>query len=295
MPFVIKRLDATQIPERSAMLFLGKRNSGKTTAAVHILQSPQFQYHRVCVWAGTTPGVEFWSDVLGSSATVKRPDIEGEEYANNLLRSQPTILKSQENQHVSGLVMIFDDITSDKWFCRKSGVLTKLFTQGRHYGVTVVVCCQYLKQLPPVIRDNVDFFFVLSVPKKSIRILFNDYFEYPDTVEQLFSILRTIGSLKDKVTGEKQFACMVYNNTGARDKIELITCYQKQQTVPLSHSLGGLQRQYVHQHFRGSLRKRITTQQMKLTSFAVEEPLVAYDCFHTPIEHTSEEHEAFSN
>lgn len=289
MPFVIKRLDAAEIPERSAMLFLGKRNSGKTTAAVHVLQNPQFQFHRVCVWAGTVPGAEFWSDVLGSSATVKRPDVEGEEYANNLLRTQPQILKSPATQHVSGLVMIFDDITSDKWFCRKSGVLTKLFTQGRHYGVTVVVCCQYLKQLPPVIRDNVDFFFVLSVPKKSIRILFNDYFEYPETVEQLFSILRTIGSLKDKTTGERQFACMVYNNTGARDKIELITCYQQQKSGALSHTLGGHQRQYVHQHFRGSLRKRITTQQMKLTSFAVEEPLVTHDQPYSHMGYGSEE------
>lgn len=273
MPFVIKRTDPTKLPVRSSFLFLGKRNSGKTTAAIQILQYPQFVNQRVCVWVGTNPGFDFWSEVLGSSATVKRPDQDGEAYASALLQAQSQIVKSPNytGRAEEGLVMIFDDITSDKHFCRKTGLLTKLFTQGRHYGVTVVVCCQYMKQLPPVIRDNVDFYFVLSIPKKTIRLLFNDYFEYPDTVEQLFSIVRAVKAMKDKTTGEKLHACMVYNNSGNRTHIELITCFQQTLTRSLSHSLGESQRSYVHTHYRASVRKTLTANQMRFTSFAVEE------------------------
>jgi GTPase SAR1 family protein len=268
MPFVIKRLEPNLIPNRSSLLFLGKRNSGKTTAAVQLLGSEQFQNHRVCVWVGTEPGVKFWSDVLGSSATVKRPDTDGESYATCLLNSQNGMHPSSPFYEI---VMIFDDITSDKWFCRKTGVLAKLFTQGRHYGITVVVCCQYLKQLPPVVRDNTDYFFVLSIPKKTIRTLYNDYFEYPETVDQLFGIIRAINSMKDKYTSKKVWGCMVYNNSGKRNDIELITCFQKPLVGSLSNSIGCAQRPYLNCHYRGSIQKRFTADQMKHTSFAIED------------------------
>lgn len=281
MPITLKATDPTLFSLGSSFLCLGKRNSGKSYCTVSLLRSKQFNFQRFCVWCGTPFGRAFWSEALGSDATVKGCDTNGELYMEKLLSGQESLLdgltdSSEFDISKSGVVMIFDDVTTDRHFCRKTGPFSKMFTQGRHYGITVVVCCQYIKQLPPVVRDNIDFFVLMSISPKTIKVLHSDYFDYPETIEQLKTMLKVVSTQKDE-NNQPTYACLIYDNCRDRGSNQIFTVYHPEKIHSVADKLGWYQRRYLQRHYKKPDKQRLSSafsgsNPSKTFSFYIEAP-----------------------
>ncbi len=71
-------------------------------------------------------------------------------------------------------LLILDDCLGAANF--QSDLLTRIATAGRHYRVSVWVACQHLFKLPPVIRTNSDYLFILgSQNDKCIKCLHDEF------------------------------------------------------------------------------------------------------------------------
>ena len=72
-----------------------------------------------------------------------------------------------------GLV-IMDDLIGAAHFA--NDVFTRLACAGRHYKITCWIACQHLFKLPPVLRSNSDYLFILGVQNtKVIQALWEEF------------------------------------------------------------------------------------------------------------------------
>jgi hypothetical protein len=84
-----------------------------------------------------------------------------ENVLGNCLRFQ-----SQSTKKPS-LGIIFDDCISFETDMRRGRIISKLFTEFRHYNCTVFVATQYMYRLPPVVRESAAYYWLF--PQRTNR------------------------------------------------------------------------------------------------------------------------------
>lgn len=101
------------------------------------------------------------------------------------------------------VMLIMDDCMSDKNWVKDPNIL-ELFFNGRHYHVSFILTMQYSKGLPPEMRGNLDYIFLLAEDFICNRKrLYDDYagmFPSFDIFQQVFTELTD------------NYGCMVINN-----------------------------------------------------------------------------------
>lgn len=109
------------------------------------------------------------------------------------------------------VMVIMDDCMSDKNWVKDPNI-GELFFNGRHYHISFILTMQYSKGLPPDMRGNLDYIFLLAEDFISNRKrLYEDYagmFPSFDIFQQVFSELTD------------NYGCMVINNRKHSKHIE---------------------------------------------------------------------------
>lgn len=149
----------------SRVIFNGKSGSGKSNLLINLMTKPEF-------YGG---GKGYFDEVFLISPTANKADdlpkyldLPPDKIFNDLDPSIiQKILDEQEKKveekgvdKAPKVAVILDDIQSSPRFMR-SNPFTQLFIAGRHYGISVYVCCQQFKRLPKVCRlqaSNIFFF-----------------------------------------------------------------------------------------------------------------------------------------
>ena len=196
------------------ILLVGKRFAGKSTASVAIAN--QYNAPRWAAWAGTKDTGDYWGERFGSSATVWGPDEKGKiallriiQFQERKVRLYKKIIK-KEFPKTFTIGLVFDDVTSKRQF-RRGEILEDLFSNGRHYKSIIIISCQYIKQLPPAVRTNTDYLFMLHNTKRTCKILYEEYVENPDEFAMFLNLLRIVTSQVDS-SGKDMYNALVYNN-----------------------------------------------------------------------------------
>ena len=74
------------------------------------------------------------------------------------------------------LFVVMDDCLADSKLWKNDEFIQKILLNGRHYGITFILTLQYCKGVPPLLRSNFDYIFLLgednTLNKKNI---FNEY------------------------------------------------------------------------------------------------------------------------
>lgn len=156
--------------------FFGKRRTGKTTWAKTLLQCVKFMSHRVIVFCGNKDCEGEWLKILPRSFVVPK-DLE---YLRSIVAYQNDI--ANEYKDAEGgiplryrLTVVFDDCGSDKSFMHSS-VMNDLMANGRHYGMYTVFLLQYLTQLHPQNRCQLDYAGILATNNlKNLKTLHSEY------------------------------------------------------------------------------------------------------------------------
>lgn len=204
--------DMKRVPYPTVLL-VAKRFAGKSWMSVAIAE--QFKKPRWCAWCGTKDTEDFWAERFGSNASVRGPDERGKQYLIKQIRFQQRkvrhykkILK-QPFPRKYEIGFVFDDVTSKRNF-RKGELLEDLFSNGRHYKAAIIISCQYLKQLPPAVRGNTDYLFMMHNSKKNIKLLFDEYVE-AESYELFASLLKQVTNQRND-KGEKLHSALVFDN-----------------------------------------------------------------------------------
>ena len=156
----LRKFDINEIKHDKVVVLIGKRETGKSFLVKDIL------YNHSSIPVGQViSGTEAANQFYGS--IVPRIFIHGEykaEIISNMLKRQKMAIE-KINQQGAGSIdprafLILDDCLYDQTWIKNPDVRS-LFMNGRHYKILFILTTQYALGIPPNLRTNIDYVFIL--------------------------------------------------------------------------------------------------------------------------------------
>jgi len=196
------------------VVMIGKRGTGKTFLVRDLLYYHQDIPIGVVV-SGTEEGNHFYKSL------VPKLFIHNEYNSaiiENILKRQKGVLK-QVNKEIEqykkssidprAFVILDDCMYDDSWIRDK--MMRYIFFNGRHLKLMLLITMQYPLGIPPSLRTNIDFVFILREPYINNRKrLYENYAGMFPTFESFCQVM-------DQCT--ENFECLVINNTTRSNKL----------------------------------------------------------------------------
>jgi hypothetical protein len=204
----LKKFDINEIKHDKVVVFIGKRDTGKSFLVRDLL----FHHNSIPVGqviSGTEAANEFYSSI------VPKVFIHGEykaEIISNILKRQKlAIEKMKQNNNIDPRAfLILDDCLYDNTWIKNPDVRS-VFMNGRHYKLLFILTMQYALGIPPNLRTNIDYVFILRENYVSNRKrLFEHY-------AGMFPSFEMFCQVMDQCT--ENYECLVINNNAKSNKL----------------------------------------------------------------------------
>jgi hypothetical protein len=209
MEIQLKKFDMSQISDDKVVVLIGKRETGKSFLCRDLLFA-----HRDIPCGQVISGTEAANSFYGKM--VPKLFIH-DEYSpgiiQNVIKRQRLMLeKIQSNASVDPrLFLLLDDCIYDQSWVKDKNVRS-LFMNGRHYKILFIITMQYALGIPPNLRTNIDYIFILRENYVSNRKrLYEHYAGMFPTFEMFCQVM-------DQCT--ENFECLVINNNAKSNKLE---------------------------------------------------------------------------
>ena len=218
----LRKFDMNRIGKGSVCVMIGKRNTGKSFLTKDLLY-----YKRDIpigtVISGTEGANQFYSKIVP-------PLFIHEEYspeiiANSVKRQKLVVSKMREQENKYGksnidpyAFVILDDCLYDNTWTKDTNVRS-LFMNGRHYKVLLIITSQYSLGIPPNLRCNIDFVFILR------ENIVNNRKRLYDNYAGMFPTFEVFCQVMDQCT--ENYECLVIDNTSKSNKIEDMVFWYK--------------------------------------------------------------------
>ena len=214
----LKRFDPTTIKPHRIILVVGKRGTGKS-----VLQRDLMYHMRNAIDFGLamTPTEE--------TADMFRQHMPDDWIYNGFSTAKlDTMLALQrelvKHKKARSLLLILDDCMYDKKILKGIGI-RDLFMNGRHLNICMCNAMQYVMDMGPDLRTQVDYIFalrenIISNKQKLWKYFFGMFEKYED-----------FAKVMDKCT-ENHSAIVMDNTTGSNQVEECIYWYKAQYVLP---------------------------------------------------------------
>ena len=197
------------------VVLIGRRDTGKSFLVRDLL----FHHKDIplgTVISGTEAGNGFYSN------HVPKLFIH-DEYSSsiiaNILKRQKVVLK-QINKQIQlykrssidprAFVILDDCLYDNSW--AKDKLMRLLFMNGRHWKIMLIITMQYPLGIPPTLRTNIDYVFILREPYIANRKrIYENYAGMFPTFESFCQVM-------DQCT--ENFECLVINNNVKSNKLQ---------------------------------------------------------------------------
>jgi len=209
-----RKFDLNDLCDHATIALIARRASGKSWLVKEILKTRKDIPSSVVI-CKTEKLNSFYSHLIPDSFIYYNyeSDILGRIFARQKKLSQDNKKRTKLKKKAKDdrVLLIMDDCMSDKkWI--KDPEIGELFFNGRHYHISFILTMQYSKGLPPDMRGNLDYIFLLAEDFLCNRKrLYDDYagmFPSFDIFQQVFTELTN------------NYGCMVINNRKHTNKIE---------------------------------------------------------------------------
>ena len=204
--------NSTQGP---VIVLIGRRDTGKSFLVRDLLY-----YHQDIpigtVISGTEAGNGFFA------AHVPKLFIHDEyntAIIENILKRQKTVMKQIKKEMEAykrtsidprAFVILDDCLYDNKW--TKDKMMRLLFMNGRHWKIMLIITMQYPLGIPPNLRTNIDYVFILREPYIANRKrIWENYAGMFPTFESFCQVM-------DQCT--ENFECLVINNNSKSNKLQ---------------------------------------------------------------------------
>jgi hypothetical protein len=221
MNIQIKKFDPTTIDPCRICVFIGRRNTGKSCLVTDILYH-QRKIPMGVVMSGTEESNEHYKDYVPDSFIYGQ--FEPNVVEKIITHQQGVIkkLKPEEKEDFknpnNSVFMLLDDCMFDnKWTRDKN--MRCVFMNGRHYRIFFMLTLQYCMDLPPALRGQIDYVFILRD-----NIIENKMKLY----KHFFGVFPTFDSFNEVLTQcTENYECLVLNNRSTSNKIEDVVFWYK--------------------------------------------------------------------
>jgi hypothetical protein len=161
----LKKFNMKSMPDHVTMAMIAKRASGKSYLTREILFHLRHIPTTIAI-SRTEKLNKFYGDFI--------PDIYiydqySSEILNKIYSRQAKIIEDNDKRKKEGkrlkdarLIIIMDDCMSSKGSWIKEQQISELFFNGRHYEISFILTMQYAVGIPPEMRSNLDFIFLLA-------------------------------------------------------------------------------------------------------------------------------------
>lgn len=197
------------------VVLIGRRDTGKSFLVRDLLF-----YHQDIPIGTVISGTEAGNGFYGHH--VPKLFIH-EEYntaiVENILKRQRTVLKQIKREQTaygrsnidSRAFVILDDCLFDNTWTRDK-MMRLLFMNGRHWKIMLIITMQYPLGIPPSLRTNIDYVFILREPYISNRKrIYENYAGMFPTFESFCQVM-------DQCT--ENYECLVINNNSKSNKLQ---------------------------------------------------------------------------
>jgi hypothetical protein len=197
------------------IVLIGKRDTGKTYLVRDLLY-----YHQDIpigtVISGTEEGNGFYGNIVPKLFIHNEYNTS---IIENIIKRQSVVLKqikSEIEQFKRSTIdprtfVIMDDCLYDSTWTRDK-IMRLLFMQGRHFKVFLIITMQYPLGIPPNLRTNIDFTFILRENYISNRKRIYDNYA------GMFPTFEAFCQVMDQCT--ENFECLVINNNTKSNKLQ---------------------------------------------------------------------------
>lgn len=215
MQLHLRKFDISSIKDDVVIVFIGRRNTGKSYLVKDLLY-----YHRDIpigtVISPTESANKFYCKVVPSLFI---HDEYSPQLIDNVLKRQKMITKRM-NKEVAcygkcnidprAFLLLDDCLYDDCW--KKDKSIKYIFMNGRHQKIMLMITMQYPLGIPPTLRTNVDYVFILREPVvNNRRRIYENY-------AGMFPSFEMFCSVMDQCT--ENFECLVIDNNVKSNKLE---------------------------------------------------------------------------
>ena len=139
-------------------------------------------------------------------------------HQQSVIKKLKTTEKEDFKTPDNSVFMVLDDCMFDnKWTRDKN--MRSVFMNGRHYRIFFMLAMQYCMDLPPALRANIDYLFILKE-----NIIQNREKIY----KNFFGIFPTFDAFNEVLTQCTQnYECLVLDNSSTSSKIEDVVFWYK--------------------------------------------------------------------
>jgi hypothetical protein len=197
------------------VILIGRRDTGKSFLVRDLLY-----YHQDIPIGTVISGTEAGNGFFGSH--VPKLFIHDEyntAIIENILKRQKLVLKQvkkekeaygRSNIDPRAFVILDDCLYDNSW--SKDKVMRLLFMNGRHWKIMLIITMQFPLGVPPNLRTNVDYVFILREPYISNRKrIYENYAGMFPTFESFCQVM-------DQCT--ENYECLVINNNSKSNKLD---------------------------------------------------------------------------
>jgi hypothetical protein len=221
MTLELKRFDMKSIsfkPNESkgpVVVLIGRRDTGKSFLVRDLLY-----YHQDIpigtVISGTEEGNGFYSKMVPKLFIHNEYNTA---IVENILKRQRSVLKQIKKEMETfkrstidpRAFVILDDCLYDNTWSRDK-MMRLLFMNGRHWKIMLIITMQYPLGIPPALRTNIDYVFILREPYIANRKrIFENYAGMFPTFESFCQVM-------DQCT--ENYECLVINNNAKSNKLQ---------------------------------------------------------------------------
>ena len=206
------RPDETKGP---VIVLIGRRDTGKSFLVRDLLY-----YHQDIpigtVISGTEAGNGFYATHIPKLFIHDEYNIL---IIENILKRQKTVLKQiKKDMEVykkstidpRAFVILDACLFDDRW--TRDKMMRLLFMNGRHWKIMLIITMQYPLGIPPTLRTNIDYVFILREPYiANRRRIYENYAGMFPTFESFCQVM-------DQCT--ENFECLVINNNVKSNKLQ---------------------------------------------------------------------------
>ena len=211
----LRKFDIKGIKDGSAVVFIGKRDTGKSFLVKDLL------YHKQKLPIGTViSGTEGANTFYGN---IVPPLFIHDEFnptiiKNVVKRQKQAVQKMNAEKNEYGYTnidprafVILDDCMYDNSWTKDKNIRA-LFMNGRHYYILFIITMQFALGIPPNLRTNIDYVFILRENYISNRKRIYEHYA------GMFPTFEMFCQVMDQCT--EDYGCLVIHNNAKSNKIE---------------------------------------------------------------------------
>ena len=210
------------------IVLIGRRDTGKS----FLVQDLMFHHQDIpigTVISGTEAGNGFFAAHVPKLFI---HDAYNTAIIENILKRQKAVLKQVKKEMDTykkssidprTFVVLDDCLYDNKW--TKDVMMRLLFMNGRHWKIMLVITMHYPLGIPPNLRTNIDYVFILREPYIANRKRIYDNYA------GMFPTFESFCQVMDQCT--ENYECLVINNNAKSNKLQdQIFWYKAQQHGP---------------------------------------------------------------